>query len=113
MSVGTSGPWRWLGNHSLVGDHGRRPAVLTARDLKQRGPDGLLVPFDPESPDGRLMAAAPDLLAELETAVRIIEEAKPGSFDNGNAAYGTDEGDVLTGRWLAAAKQLIRKTRGE
>jgi hypothetical protein len=68
----TPGPWRWLGNHSLVGNHGRRPAVLTARELKQRNPaDGLLVDFDPESPDAPLMEAAPSLLAAV-IALRAV-----------------------------------------
>lgn len=59
-----------------------------------------------------LLKERDDVLAALEIAVRIIEEAKPGAFDNGNSAYGTDEGDVLTHRWLAETNGLITKVRG-
>jgi hypothetical protein len=26
----TPGPWRWMSSSALVGDHGRRPVVITA-----------------------------------------------------------------------------------
>ncbi len=66
-----NGPtWHWLGNYSLVSNYGRRPAVLTGRDLKQCDPaTGLLKPFDPESLDGRLIATAPDLLMLADQSV--------------------------------------------
>lgn len=65
----TKGPWRWLGRDNLVGDHGRRPAVIGASRDEHGNPcmrqqvDGRMVMFDPASADGKLIAAAPDLLA--------------------------------------------------
>lgn len=72
---GTPGPWYWLGNHSLVAGHGKRPAVLTGRGLKQHDTStGLLVDFDPQSADGRTLAAAAELRAALEHVVAAEQE---------------------------------------
>lgn len=68
MSAHTPGPWRWMNSNSLVGDHGRRPAVLTGVDIRQRGEDGRLRSLEVDSSDARLIAAAPDLLAVLKDA---------------------------------------------
>lgn len=58
--------WTWLrsgepGEAHLVGAHGRRPVVLGADRngrLVQRAASGGLVPFDPATPDGQLLALA-------------------------------------------------------
>lgn len=75
MSAHTPGPWHWLGSHSLIANHGNRPAVLTGRsELSQRDPEsGRLKPFDADSADGRLIAAAPDLLAAVQIALESLD----------------------------------------
>ncbi len=103
MSGRTPGPWRWLDSRSLVGDHGRRPAVLTARENRQRdAATSLLVEFDPDSPDANLIAAAPDLLDACVSALKIsavacIQCAKPGTrlFDTeGDGPYWLCDSDA-------------------
>lgn len=66
----TPGPWAWqrFGKEwCLVGQWGMRPIVLSV--MRKVGltslVDGLLVPLNPEHPDARLIAAAPDLLEAL------------------------------------------------
>ena len=39
--------------------------MLAAKDLRQRGEGGLLVPFDPTSPDGRLIEDSVSILGLL------------------------------------------------
>jgi hypothetical protein len=59
--------------NALVGDYGRRPVVLTASrdrsnipEMRQNNADeGRLVPLDVNSPDARLIAAAPALREAL------------------------------------------------
>ena len=76
MSAGqlsTRGPWEWrkVGKRWLLwGAHGMRPIVLSwnrgeleVRDDLLVGGGSVLVRFDPEHPDARLIEAAPDLLA--------------------------------------------------
>ncbi len=67
MSGHTPGPWRWLGP-SLIGDHGRRPAILCGGQagVVTRGEDGRLRPIEGDDPNARLIAAAPDLLEALK-----------------------------------------------
>jgi len=65
----TDGPWRWLDGNNLMGDHGKRPIILSAQRLYARTPDGTMRPNDPKLPDALLIAAAPMLYAQLrETA---------------------------------------------
>ena len=82
----TPGPWRWFNDSALVADHGRRPAVLTASpsagmdsapEFRQRDARGVLVRLDPKSPDALLIAAAPDLYAACEAALRMLTETGP------------------------------------
>lgn len=61
----TPGPWRWLNEETLVADHGRRRAILTAYGLQTCGEDGLLRPLATDEPNACLIAAAPELLQAL------------------------------------------------
>lgn len=97
----TPAPWRWLSNDTLMGDHGRRPIVLTSRTpMKQRDERGLLVEFDPNSADGRLIAAAPDGFAAAELALAWIDP--PGNpievFDRMADAFERETGFTHPGR---------------
>lgn len=99
----TPAPWYWLGNHSLVGGAGKRPAVLTGRDLRQNNPaTGLLVPFDPMSEDGRTLAAAPALRAFAE---EVAEE--PCECDLPEEG---ESGIILCRR--CRAREALASTRG-
>jgi hypothetical protein len=74
----TPGPWRWLDEATLVGDHGYRPVVLTPvrRSLPAmgtRGESGLIEPMSLDHPNARLIAAAPELLK----ALRDMLDAEP------------------------------------
>ncbi len=78
MSAHTPGPWFWLNDDTLVGEHGRRPVVLAGDDLAARHPvHGSLVGFDKNSPDARLIASAPDMLAALREVDRYLEDVAP------------------------------------
>ena len=68
----TPGPWRWLDGNSLMGDHSNRPIILSARGMLSRNSDGFLKTNNPESPDCRLIAAAPDLLRHAKIAAEIL-----------------------------------------
>lgn len=73
--LGEGKRWRWLGDHALVLDEGRRPAVLTT--LRQRdstvavlascGDDGRLEPITARSQIGVALAAVPQLIEAIET----------------------------------------------
>jgi hypothetical protein len=96
MSGHTPGPWRWLSADTLVGDHGHRPVVLTRwrKGLAQRDPEGgLLRTFDPDSPDARLIAAAPDLLAALKVVTNTDDHADPEVRATVRAAIAKAEGE--------------------
>lgn len=55
-------PWRWMNENTLVEDVGRRRVVITGGrnpgELRTCGPDGRLVPLDPASETGQLLARA-------------------------------------------------------
>jgi len=78
----TPGPWRWLSHSVLAGDHGTRPVVLATRtnrdgstaNLDQRNERGVLVAFDPASPDGMLLAAAPDLASACDAMLSALTD---------------------------------------
>lgn len=61
------GQWFWLGNHSLAVNHGKRPVVVSGRDLRLRDDaTGLLIDFDAGHPVARYLAAlSPDVVIEL------------------------------------------------
>lgn len=78
MSKHTPGPWRWLNDSTLVADYGRRRPVLCAKDegsgLEQynRDPYSVIGPFDPQSPDARLIAESPVLLEALKEMTDMV-----------------------------------------
>ena len=93
----TSPPWRWMSPVTLVGDYGHRPVILTGRELHERDETGRLVTFDPKGPNGRLIAAAPKLLAFIERYYEAWKE-----YDDVNEE---------TERMVADAKALIDGVR--
>ena len=74
----TPGPWAWQSfgcGNLLIAQHGRRPVVLGAiTDLEKHcapamNKDGRLELVDPDHPNARLIAAAPDLLAACKQLI--------------------------------------------
>lgn len=64
--------------------------------------------------NAHLIAAAPELLIELEGLVSILENVIGISiFENGITAFGVDEGRVHGERMIAKAKAAIAKAKGE
>lgn len=84
----TKGPWAWQKFGSewcLTGQHGMRPIVLATRKNNPTSlVNGLLVPLDPNHPDARLIAAAPelfDLCKEiLESDERSVDALTKAGF---------------------------------
>ncbi len=101
----TPGPWEWLtlfGSSELVayikGEtflNGQPRYKITADDGSACGEYNAII--DPDSPDARLIAAAPDLLAALEEAVEW-----DGHDETGEPAV-----------WLSQARAAIAKAKGE
>lgn len=108
----TPGPWRWFDRATLVGDHGDRPVVLAAvgDSLRQRSVANWLVSLDLESPDARLIVAAPELLNVLRGCAAAIEaliEERP-------AFAAKRVGSTTLGNHLAAARAIVaRATEGK
>lgn len=106
----TPGPWRWMNTTSLVGDHGRRPAVLTGIDLRQRDGDGRLRELDIDSDDARLIEAAPDLLACVEAELALHDKMDVEQRDRDPVVYGIRQ--QFHGKRIAAARAAVAKARG-
>lgn len=80
------GPWVWskFGNRwCLCGDYGMRPIILSTDHrgmFKLRNPEhDLLVPFDPEDGDARLLAASPKLLGFRDLVVKTFRKTDEAS----------------------------------
>lgn len=85
LEEATPGPWRWIDTDSLVGDHGKRPVVLSpcVESLGQyamigtrAAGSGLLRRLYPDDPNAALIAAAPTALRELLAYCEELERAK-------------------------------------
>jgi hypothetical protein len=107
MSAHTPEPWRWLNDSVLVGAHGRRPVVLMGEQLQQRGGNGLLQAFDPSSPDGRLIAAAPEMLAALKDIEFELSHRDDQCMDS------APEDRCAACRAMILARAAIAKAEGE
>jgi hypothetical protein len=100
----TPGPWAWqqMGDMKLVGQHGRRPIVLDCvgrrktlgppalADFRVRNAErDLMVPFDKDHPDARLIAAAPVMLKALKHADEWLDElgCDCGTDEPGTCAF--------------------------
>ena len=76
----TKGPWRWLNDRTLVGDHGERPVILIATShnktpyLAERCDDGMLERLNPKGPNARLIAAAPEMLDCLKRLQALLKK---------------------------------------
>jgi hypothetical protein len=103
----TKGPWRWMSDQALVGDHGRRPVVLTGGadgSLLTRGEDGRLRDLAADEANARLIAAAPDLLEALRVTAGNIRSLGPaGALDAVPEPYRL---------WLAVVESAIAKAEG-
>lgn len=87
-TIRTAAPWGWqkMGEWMLVGQHSMRPIVLSARlqgPMKERGftslVGGLLVPFDPQHPDAKVIGAGADLGESLLEMLRDGEGCVTGN----------------------------------
>ncbi|MNE78782.1 hypothetical protein D3C80_1752170 [compost metagenome] len=100
MSKHTPGPWR-VGNHysEVIADMPANPPFrgMTENCVKHYG--GYLVAESCAEADGRLISAAPDLLAALELALEGCEGHHPLDADIHS--------------WQNAARAAIAKARGE
>src|SRR3990167_4592797 len=114
MSAHTKGPWAWqeMGGWRLVGQWGMRPIVLSAKARNGKGPgkfalrddeSDLLIPFDPNHPDARLIAAAPDLLEACRAWVDWMDS--PGG--------GTDKTSDDEDKMIDAMRDAIAKAEGQ
>ena len=76
----TRAPWGWQkisGDWYLVGQHGRRPVVLSiSRGKFTSTVDGILGDFDPEHPDAVLMATSAGLLFASK---QMLDAVKAGA----------------------------------
>ena len=79
----TKAPWAWQKfgkNHFLTAQHGMREIILSGNKDKggasypSMNKDGILQPIDPEHPNAKLIAAAPELLEALQKVRKWYEE---------------------------------------
>lgn len=92
--------WRWMG-HTLVEDHGHRPAVLAAgnRVMLARDTDGRLVEMKVnEDPNAELLRSAP----ELREALHALVEKGDLTPDSTNAEWDAYDGALTRARALLA-----------
>jgi hypothetical protein len=66
----------------LWGDHGHRPIVLDSYrgKMRVRNEHILMEPLDPDDPDARLIAKAPELLQALKDVLDAYWEMSPLEF---------------------------------
>ena len=104
----TPGPWTTpstTATTSLRIDTPRGSFIVSCSGLPKR---------EEWAANGKLIAAAPEMLDALESLYYLVSEvANPGAFDNGvYAPDGRCEGDVLAGRVIEQARIAIMKAGG-
>ncbi len=112
----TPGPWAWIKDNEswfLLQNIGAQKIILKASDLKtcpaipenwQEGPLGLrLVDFDINSPNAKLIAAAPLLLEACEDILLMIE----------NKCLTPSKKLIAIDVPFKSLKQAIKKAKGE
>lgn len=116
MSEHTKAPWEWrkVGKDWVLwGAHGIRPIVLDGKKLRVRNDDCLMVPFDPDHPDARLIESAPALLAAckailpyLSTETEVLDDA---AMNEGRASgYGSASLKLRAAIALAEPREEVR-----
>lgn len=89
----TKGPWKWqkFGSYyNLTAQHGMREIIISANlefgsgyPFVSMNEDGILEPVNPENPNAKLIAAAPDLIEACIIARKEMQ--KNGiTYDNAN-----------------------------
>ena len=66
-----------MSGNALVADHGRRPAIITAREMRTCNAHGMLESLDPASPNATIIAAAPDMVEALRECVATLRRFCP------------------------------------
>ena len=76
MSKHTPGPWHVKNNNAVQG----KTLTIVAESVKGGIHIGTMFPFeeDEEQANARLIAAAPDMLAELKSILSVLEARKIG-----------------------------------
>ena len=78
------GPWRWDGSYLLAAD-----STIVCDDGSAAGEYNREI--DPDGPNGKLIAAAPDLLAVMERCIAVLSTLEtPGCIRSGSPSLVKD-----------------------
>jgi len=111
----TPGPWEYNPYGAIKGgplvefSRGFAREQLALVCVRQHTPDDLDTAAE-RNANARLIAAAPELLAALKTALAMLEN---GDFRNGVEEYGVDEGMVGANKLIDEITALIAKAEGK
>jgi len=103
----TPGPWAWQkfgDEHMLAAQHGMREIILGANPIDQEqgyvrchvtmnSPDGILEGINPEHPNAKVIALAPEF---LEICQKVMKSEIDGSY-------------VVASDWWKEMKELIER----